>query len=147
MYKRILLPTDGSEPALKAVKHAMWTAGQSNAKIIALHVIDMSTFSGLPTKEARKSVKEMLIKQGKKAFDEVVGLSIKCKQKYNKEIKMTFITKEGHPADEILKIIEAEGVDLVVMGTAGKTGINRFLLGSVAHNVVRSASCPVLVVR
>ena len=57
---------------------------------------------------------------------------------------MTFETKEGHPADEILKTIEEEGVDLVVMGTAGKTGINRFLLGSVAQNVVRSGSCPVL---
>jgi nucleotide-binding universal stress UspA family protein len=147
MYKKILLPTDGSEPALKAGKHAMWIAGQSNAEIIALHVIDMSTFSGLPTKEAKKRVKEMLIKEGKKSFDEVVDLSIRCKQKYNRKLKMTFVTKEGHPADEILKTIEEEGVDLVVMGTAGKHGINRFLLGSVAQNVVRSGSCPVLVVR
>jgi nucleotide-binding universal stress UspA family protein len=147
MYKKILLPTDGSEPALKAGEHAMWIAGQSNAEMVALHVIDMSIFSGLPTKEARKSVKEMLIKQGKKAFDEVVVLSIKCKQKYDKEVKMTFVTKEGHPADEILKTIEEQGVDLVVMGTAGKHGLNRFLLGSVAQNVVRSGPCPVLVVR
>jgi nucleotide-binding universal stress UspA family protein len=121
--------------------------GAEYAEIVALHVIDMSTYSGLPTKEARKSVKEMLIKQGKKAFDEVVVLSIKCKQKYDKEIKMTFLTKEGNPADEILKTIEAEGVDLVIIGTSGKHGLNRFLLGSVSDKVVRSGPCPVLVVR
>lgn len=147
MYDKILLATDGSKAALKASKHAMWTAGQSNAEIIALHVIDMSVFTGLPTEKSRKSVKEMLEKQGRKAFDEIVDMSIKCRQKYNREIKITFITKEGHPADKIVKTVKEEGVDLVVIGTSGKHGMDRFLLGSVAENVVRSSSSPVLVVR
>ncbi|MDI6723908.1 MAG: universal stress protein [Methanobacterium sp.] len=72
----------------------------------------------------------------------MVDLSIKCKQKYNKEIKLTFVTKEGHPADAIIKTVEEQGADPVVMGTSGKHGLNRFLLGSVAENVVRSG--PVL---
>lgn len=147
MYKKILLPTDGSKQANKAAKHAIWTAGQSNAEIIALHVLDMSAFTGLPTDEAIKSVKETLIREGKKAFEEIVDLSIKCKQKYDREIKLTFVTKEGHPADTIIKTVEEQGVDLVVMGTSGKHGLNRFLLGSVAENVVRSGPSPVLVVR
>jgi len=147
MYNKILLPTDGSKQANKAAKHAIWTAGQSNAEVIALHVLDMSAFTGLPTDEAIKSVKETLIREGMKAFKEIVDLSIKCKQKYNKEIKLTFVTKEGHPADAIIKTVEEQGADLVVMGTSGKHGLNRFLLGSVAENVVRSGPVPVLVVR
>lgn len=147
MYKKILLPTDGSKPALKAAKHAMWTAAQSDAEIIALHVIDMSAFTGLPSKDSIKSVKEMLVKEGKKAFEEVVNMSIRCRQEYDKEIKISFITKEGHPADTILKTIDAEDADLVVMGTSGKHGMDRFLLGSVAENVVRNSNTPVLVIR
>lgn len=147
MYKKILLATDGSKPALKAAKHAMWTAGQSDAEILALHVIDLSLFTGLPTKDSIKNVKEMLVKEGKKAFDEIVDMSIKCRQEYNKEIKIAFITKEGHPAKTIIETVEKEDVDLVVLGTSGRHGMDRFLLGSVAENVVRSSSAPILVVR
>ncbi|MGZ7069610.1 MAG: universal stress protein, partial [Methanobacterium sp.] len=53
---------------------------------------------------------------------------------------------EGSPADIIVRKIKEENIDLVVMGTSGKHGLDRFLLGSVTENVVRSASCPVLVV-
>jgi len=147
MYNKILLPTDGSKPALKAAKHAMWTAGQSDAEIIALHVIDMSSFAGLPTRESEKNIKEMLVNEGKKAFDEIVDMSVKCRQDSGKEIKIAFVTREGSPIDTILKVIEDQGVDLVVMGTSGKHGMERFLLGSVAENVVRSSKSPVLVVR
>lgn len=147
MYKKILLPTDGSKSALKAAENAMWTAAQSGAEIIALHVIDMSLFAGLPTEGSIKGVKEMLINEGKKAFEEIVDMSIKCREKQGKDIKIAFVTREGHPADTILKVVEDQGVDLVIMGTSGKHGMNRFLLGSVAENVVRSSKSPVLVVR
>ncbi|MFU2191594.1 universal stress protein, partial [Methanobacterium sp. MZD130B] len=53
---------------------------------------------------------------------------------------------EGSPADSILKTIENENIDLVVMGTSGKHGLDRFLLGSVTEKVVRSSTCPVLAV-
>lgn len=147
MYEKILLATDGSKPALRAAKHAMWTAARSGAEIMVLHVIDMSLFTGLPTKDSVKSVKEMLIKERDKAFDEIVDMSIKCRQEYNKQIAITFVTMEGHPADSILKTVDDGDIDLVVLGTSGKHGIDRFMLGSVAENVVRSSSSPVLVIR
>ncbi len=147
MYNKILLPTDGSKPALKATEHAMWTAGQSDAEIIALHVIDITPFTGLPTEESVKSVKEMLVNEGKKAFNEIFDMSLKYRQETGKELKISFVTREGHPADTILKVIEDQDFDLVVMGTSGKHGMDRFLLGSVAENVVRSSKSPVLVVR
>jgi nucleotide-binding universal stress UspA family protein len=64
----------------------------------------------------------------------------------NKDIKLIKEIKEGSPADIILKTVEDEGVDLIVMGTSGKHGLDRFLLGSVTEKVVRSANCPVLAV-
>ena len=54
---------------------------------------------------------------------------------------------EGHPADEIVKFAEQNDIEMIVMGTLGKTGLDRFLLGSVAENVVRHSKIPVLVVR
>jgi nucleotide-binding universal stress UspA family protein len=137
MYKKILLPTDGSQPALKAAEQAIWIAGKSNAELLALYVIDNSLFMGLPTEKAITRVKEMLEDEGRKSFDAIIDMSLKC----------IFMTKEGRPARTIRKTIEEEGIDLVVMGTAGKHGMDRFLLGSVAEKVVRTASCPVLVVR
>ena len=147
MYKKILVPTDGSEPALKAAEQAIWIAAKSNAEILALYVIDNSLFMGLPTENAITRVKEMLEDEGRKSFDALIEMSLKCKEELKTEIKLVFMTKEGRPARTIRKTIEEEGIDLVVMGTAGKHGMDRFILGSVAEKVVRTASCPVLVVR
>ncbi len=147
MYKKILVPTDGSEASHKAAKHALWLASMSGAEILALYVIDTSLFTGLPTEDAITRVKEMLKDEGRKSFDAIIDISIECKEKLNAEIKLTFMTKEGRPSRTIRSTIDKEGVDLVVMGTSGKHGMDRFLLGSVAENVVRTASCPVFVVR
>jgi nucleotide-binding universal stress UspA family protein len=54
---------------------------------------------------------------------------------------------EGHPADEIIKYSEKNSISLIVMGTLGKSGLDRFLLGSVAEKVVRNSKIPILVVR
>jgi nucleotide-binding universal stress UspA family protein len=62
------------------------------------------------------------------------------------EVKLTLKTEEGSPADVVLKTIKEEDIDLVVIGTSGKHGLDRFLLGSVAEKVVRSSTCPVMVI-
>jgi nucleotide-binding universal stress UspA family protein len=54
---------------------------------------------------------------------------------------------EGHPADEVVKFAEQNDIEMIVMGTLGKTGLDRFLLGSIAENVVRRSKVPVLVVK
>lgn len=147
MYKKILLPTDGSQNAHKAAEHAIWIANMSNAEVIVLYVLDTSLFSGLPSEVTITKVKEMLKNEGMKSFDEISDMALKYKEKLNIEINLTFTSKEGRPSRVIRKTIDDEGVDLVVMGTSGKHGMDRFLLGSVAEKVVRTASCPVLVVR
>jgi len=148
MYQRILLPTDGSTYAEKAARHAIWIAGKSGAEIIALNVVDTSSLVGLPAEDLTVKVTEILKEEGKKSLDEISEILTDTKKEFNlqKFIRITMETKDGSPADEILKAIDEEDIDLVVMGTSGKHGLDRFLLGSVTEKVVRSAKCPVLAV-
>ncbi|NYB26746.1 MAG: universal stress protein [Methanobacteriaceae archaeon] len=148
MYHKILLPTDGSKYAEKAAEHAIWIASQSDAEIIVLNVVDTSSLVGLPAEDLTVRVTEILKEEAHKSLDKVEDLvrEFKKEEGLTKDIKLIKETKEGSPADVILKTVEDEGVDLIVMGTSGKHGLDRFLLGSVTEKVVRSANCPVLAV-
>jgi nucleotide-binding universal stress UspA family protein len=163
MYKKILLPTDGSEYADKAAQHAIWIACLSGAEITALNVVETYALMGLPVIETStlpgspeedllsegdlRSVREIWKVKAEEALDKISDLVLENKNKSGcKDFKLTLKTEEGHPADVTLKIIEGEDVDLVVMGTAGRHGLDRFLLGSITEKVLRSARCPVLAV-
>ncbi|MCZ3365049.1 MULTISPECIES: universal stress protein [Methanobacterium] len=148
MYKKILLPTDGSEYANKAAKHAIWLARLNGAELIALNVIETSSLVGLPAEDLIVRIKEMLKEEGRKSLEKISDIlkESKIEDECQKEVKLTLSTKEGSPSDIIINTVKEEGVDLIVMGTSGKHGLDRFLLGSVTENVVRSSQCPVLVV-
>ncbi|AUB54732.1 MULTISPECIES: universal stress protein [Methanobacterium] len=147
MYHKILLPTDGSKFAEKAAEHAIWIASKSNAEIIVLNVIETSSLVGLPAEDLIVRIKEMLKEEGRRSLERISEMVTEEEKEHNiEDIKITLKTEEGSPADAILKTVEKEDVDLVVMGTSGKHGLDRFLLGSVTEKVVRSAKCPVLAV-
>ncbi len=148
MYKKILLPTDGSEYANKAAKHAIWLASISGAELVVLYVIETSSLVGLPAEDLIVRIKEMLKEEGHKSLNKISKIveEGKIKDECHHEVKLNMITEEGSPADIIVKKIKEENIDLVVMGTSGKHGLDRFLLGSVTEHVVRSSPIPVLVV-
>jgi len=141
---KILIPTNGSEYANKAVKHALWFASASGAEIIALNVIDTSSLVALPEERIRVQTLKLLKEEGNKALVKISDLLET--EGDNQKIKLTTLIKEGSPTDVIVKTVEEESVGLITIGTSGKQGINRFVLGSLAENVVRAVSCPVLVV-
>ncbi|HOI39944.1 MAG TPA: universal stress protein [Methanobacterium sp.] len=147
MYQKILLPTDGSKFAEKAAEHAIWIASRSGAEIIVLNVIETSSLVGLPAEDLIVKIKEMLKEEGRRSLERISEMISKSEEESKTEdVKITLKTEEGSPADSILKTIENENIDLVVMGTSGKHGLDRFLLGSVTEKVVRSSECPVLAV-
>ena len=148
MYKKILLPTDGSEYANKAARHAIWLARLNGAELIALNVIETSSLVGLPAEDLIVRIKEMLKEEGHKSLEKISDIlkESEIEDECQREVKLTLSTKEGSPSDIIIDTVKEEGVDLIVMGTSGKHGLDRFLLGSVTENVVRSSQCPVLVV-
>ena len=147
MYQKILLPTDGSKFAEKAAKHAIWIASRSGDEIIVLNVIETSSLVGLPAEDLIVKIKEMLKEEGRRSLERISEMITQSEGESKiKDLKITLTTEEGSPADSILKTIENENIDLVVMGTSGKHGLDRFLLGSVTEKVVRSSTCPVLAV-
>lgn len=139
-YEKIMVATDGSKAVRKAIKTGIELARLSGAKLYAVYVIVPSGYS--PRDFGwEKSLREFLQDEGDKAvaFIEDAGKTA--------GIKVEPVTLEGHPAEKILEFAEQEGIDIIVMGTLGKTGLERFLLGSIAENVVRHSKIPVLVVK
>ncbi len=141
MYNRILIPTDGSETSEKAAEHGVKLAKAVGADVIYLYVIDISSFTGIPTEAIWENMRGLLEDEGKSVLAKVEEIA-----KVN-EVKAESLVKEGIPSEDISKTAEEKQVDVIVMGTAGRSGLDKFLLGSVTEKVIRIAPCPVLVIR
>ena len=139
MYNKILVPTDGSDFEKKAQKHALFLSKVSGAEIIALSVTENNFVNGLPLDDEVYQLNQILNERSEenlKEFDEI----------NEDNLKITHVVREGSPAKVILEVAKEEDVDLIVMGSSGKSGFDRFIMGSVADKVVNSAKCAVLVV-
>jgi nucleotide-binding universal stress UspA family protein len=135
-----VIATDGSENTQKAISYGIKLAKLSGATVHALHVVDTFSVSQSWT-AGKETIHEVLTKDGQKATSKVKeggeALGVDVKE----------VLLEGHPSKEIIDFAENNDIDLIVMGTLGKTGLDRFLMGSVAETVVRNSKVPVLVVR
>lgn len=139
MYEKILVPTDGSEFAKKAQQHALFLAKVSGAEIIAVSVTENNFVNGLPLDEEIHQLNQILNERSEENLKEFDKLNVD-------DLKITHVIREGSPAKVILEVAKEENVDLIVMGSSGKSGFDRFIMGSVADKVVNSAKCAVLVV-
>jgi nucleotide-binding universal stress UspA family protein len=148
MYNKILVPTDGSIHSNNAARHAIWIACQMNADIIALNVIENYYVELTAQSVYINRMEDILTDSAKESVDRVPEIltEMKIEGKCKKDIIISRKIREGNPTTEILKIIDEEGIDLVVMGKSGKKGINEFIMGSTAVKVVRKAPCSVLTV-
>ena len=139
MYKRILVPTDGSEFAKKAQKHALFLAKVSGAEIIAVSVTENNFVNGPPLVDEVYQLNQIQKERSEENLKEFDELNVD-------DLKITHVIREGSPAKVILEVAGEEDVDLIVMGSSGKSGFDRFIMGSVADKVVNSAKCAVLVI-
>lgn len=128
----ILHVTDFSEPAAKAFQVACSLARSCQARLIVLHVVPpvLTAYPPLPTEWSRREMEELNRIQAP-----------------DPQIRLEHRLENGDPIKEILRVAEEIGCDLIVMGTHGRSGIGRLVLGSVAENVVRHAHCPVVTVQ
>jgi nucleotide-binding universal stress UspA family protein len=134
-FDRILVPTDGSPGADAAAAHAIDIAVATGAALHVVHVVD----AGVLPMDGSGAVLDELQRVGKQALDSVVE---RAKAADVSTVRASVLT--GAPYRAITDYAHAEDVDLVVMGTHGRTGADRFLLGSVAERVVRLSDSPVL---
>jgi len=142
MYKRILLPLDGSALAEQALPYAVAQAERFGAELILLKVLEplLSKSHGSP-QAAIEQAEELTSALAREYLERVaVGA-----QEHG--IPVRVVTIEGRPRVEIVRFAETNQVDLIVICTRGLSGVSRWLMGSVADRVVRGASIPVLLVR
>ncbi len=139
-YQSVVIATDGSDNTQRAISYGIEIAKLSRATVYALHVVDTSSFSQSWT-AGREAMYEILRKDGQKATSKI--------KEYGEAsgVEVIEVLLEGHPSNEIIDFAENNNIDLIVMGTLGKTGLDRFLMGSVTEKVVRHSKAPVLVVR
>ena len=140
-YRNIVIATDGSENTQRAISYGIEIAKLSGATVHALYVVDTSSFSAMPMDAGWEEMYEIMKKEGEKAVYDIKERGEAA------GVEVREVLWEGHPSTEIINFAEKNDIDLIVMGTLGKTGLDRFLLGSVAGNLVRHSKVPVMVVR
>ncbi|HEY2151804.1 MAG TPA: universal stress protein [Vicinamibacterales bacterium] len=141
--KRILVPIDFSKPSLHALEYAKSLATSLGASLDLLHVVPnpyISDPSGLYT-ALPQSLLDDFDRDARARLEGVVT------PEERKSFQVQNAIKIGNPLSEIVDYARVVPVDLIVMGTNGRSGVSHLLLGSVAERVVRTASCPVLTVR
>ena len=141
-----MIPTDGSRDAEKATDHAFTLAGYSNAEILGISVVDTS-YRKLLEDTVNARLEEILRNQAENAVKTLMD-KFKSMQREGHMVGCSLETRilEGNPAEVILEVMEDEEVDLVVMGSSGKHGLDRIISGSVTRKVLRSAETPIMVV-
>lgn len=142
---RILVPTDFSADADAALKYACDLARTFRASVQAINVVENPLAVGAWSPDAYTA--------------EIAGLQIGLVRDAQARLEKTVAAladtgletvtevRTGHAANEIVKAAREAGVDLIVMGTTGRTGVAHLIMGSVAERVVRHALCPVLTLR
>ncbi|WP_232702919.1 universal stress protein [Halobacterium wangiae] len=138
MFHRILVPTDGSEAAATAASVAIALADRFDAAVHAVHVVDLSDVPSSVQSDATTELQ----RQGEAAVESVADRAA------DTDVPVTTrVLESPRPVhEELLDYVADEGVDLVVMGTHGRTGLARIVLGSVTERLLRVSPVPVLTV-
>lgn len=140
MYDRILLATDGSDAVTPAVDHAIELAAFCDATLSVLYVVDSSAAAAVPEAQAF-TVTDLLEDAGSQAIEAV------RERAEAQNVAVEAHLRHGRAHTEILNCADELDADLIILGTQGRSGIDRVLLGSVAARVVRQSHRPVLVKR
>ncbi len=139
--KKILIPTDGSEHSLRAAEYGIGIAKMVGAQILVVFVVDEVVLDQLAKVTEREATERELKDDGLGYVNYVLGLAEKA------GVNASSMVAEGRPFERIVHLAKELNVDLIVMGTYGRRGAERILIGSVAERVIEYASCPVLVVK
>jgi nucleotide-binding universal stress UspA family protein len=146
MYTKILVPMDGSDSSHRALREAVNLAGLSKGSIRVIYIIDEPAVFGMsgyfdPT-AVREAMQEEAAKVLKEARETLATSGVAGETQVIESIDA------GHDISHSIATVAAEyGADLVVMGTHGRRGVRRMVIGSVAERYLRLSTCPVLLIR
>jgi nucleotide-binding universal stress UspA family protein len=141
MYKRILVPLDGSETAEQALAYATAQAEYCSAQLVLLRVLEpLPRDRGLPLSAIRRA-EEQTSKSAREYLQRVAArMPDHC-------APVETAVREGRAHEEIIRFAEEQAIDLIVLCSRGSSGISRWLIGSVADRVVRGSTTPILLIR
>lgn len=139
--RNILCPIDHSKHSESALKYAIAFALKDKAKLYLMHVLDSRTH------EEAEGVSELMAIDEKGLSELKDKLEKSVPEEIRGEIKYEALVSLGVPFDEIVRVANEKSIDLIVMGTHGRTGLSHVMLGSIAEKVMRDAPCPVMIVK
>jgi nucleotide-binding universal stress UspA family protein len=152
-FKKIMIATDGSVCSGLTTEKGIEFARLSGGTVYAVYVVSSASLFSMdrgysysmgmnPDFEPMyEAMHEAMNKQGQQAVDYVKSIG------EMKGVNVESVLLDGYPSDELIRYAEEEKMDIVIMGTLGKTGLDRLLMGSVAGNLVRHSKVPVMVIR
>ena len=141
VFSNILVAIDGSNASEHAFGCAIEEAGLHKAKLVAIYVVETGLFSSLPSDNTVEIMYRALEKEGNEVLAKAKRVAT------DKGIQLTTHIKQGHAGNEIISLAERQKVDLIVVGSHGKSKTDRLLLGSVSNYVVTHGKITTMVVR
>lgn len=140
--KKILVPTDLSELSLAAIDYARSLANVYEAKVFLLHAVDVVPVVSFPTIDF--TLETSLQDETEKGKEVLENFAFR----FLSDVEhVTAVVRRGNAYEEIMRFVDEESIDLIVMATHGRTGLPHIIMGSVAEKVVRHAPVPVLTVK
>lgn len=146
LFRKILFAGDFSKSSREAFRVACSLARDGATQLVVLHVVEIVHVAEQPVVYGELGLPIPITADYPAHHAALLG---RLKELYAPDhpVEASFFLREGEAAEEILYVADAEGCDLIVMGTHGRSGLDRLLAGSVAESVMRKARCPVLSVR
>ncbi|MDD4138202.1 MAG: universal stress protein [Methanoregula sp.] len=139
LFEKILIATDGSESNRTAVEEALQIGRACGSTVFAAYVMDIGALESATPDVVVRDTWTVIQKEADATLDRVRTIA--------DGVNLETVILEGKPAAEIVRCAAENKIDLIVIGTRGKRGLERLLLGSVAEQVIRMAPCKVLVVK
>lgn len=138
MYKKILLPTDGSEYSIHEIERASKLLAEDGEIVILSVATELRKTTFQRSKDIEKANQE--------SYDEAKEYVKSMKDAFDDNINISTVVEVGFPSESILKVAEEEDVDLIIIASSGKSGFHRFVIGSVAEKVLKNADMDVLLI-
>jgi nucleotide-binding universal stress UspA family protein len=145
MFRTILVGTDGSETASKAVAQAAELAASVDSELLIVSAFEPVSGSRLREEASQAPDDVRWMVNPREDVDATLAAAVAVAEE--KGVRSRTFARQGDPADAILDVAEEAGADVIVVGNKGMTGAKRFLLGSVPNKVSHHAPCSVLIVR
>jgi nucleotide-binding universal stress UspA family protein len=144
MFNKIMVATDGSETSENAAKIGIEIARLSGGTVTVVYVVDIMRLAHLPGYANFPGIANQLLDlmhEEEAQTTDRIGTMARAAG-----VSCNSVSGEGNPSDELLRISQETGMDLLVMGKVGRSGLDKFLMGSVAEKVVRHSKIPVLLI-